>query len=359
MKNQTYILFLLLSSICFGQGSDVLGQNKINQAKKLCEQFMLKEKIPGMSISISKNNSMIWSQGFGYSNIETKAPVLPNATQFRIASISKSLTAAGLAKLMDQKLLDLDTSIYKYLPDYPKKKFDFTVRQVGGHIAGIRHYRGSEFILNKKMSISKGLDIFKNDSLLYKPGSKYNYSTYGWNLISEVIQKVANQPFNEFMKQTIFQPLTMQHTTLDRSDSLMPQRTLFYIKTNAGQIVLGPDVSNEHKVAGGGFLSTSEDLLQFGREVIRPKLLSQSSVNELLKSQLLESGQATNYGVGFAVDKTKKNSSKFSHSGGGIGATTLLLMYPDEQLVIAILTNLSQATVRDLGSDLEALFLDQ
>jgi CubicO group peptidase (beta-lactamase class C family) len=167
---------------------------------------------------------------------------------------------------MDNGLLDLDESIYSYVPDFPRKEYDFTVRQVGGHIAGIRHYNGSEFILNKKMSIVEGLDIFKTSPLKFKPGTDYSYSTYGWNLLSVVVQNASKTAFNKYMNDNVFTPLNMANTTLDLSDQDMPNRTLFYNKTNAGDITLGPEVSNEFKAAGGGFVSTSEDLIKFGNE---------------------------------------------------------------------------------------------
>ena len=279
-------------------------------------------------------------------------------TQFRIASISKSLTAAALAKLMDDGLLDLDKSVYTYVPNFPKKKHDFTVRQAGGHIAGIRHYNGSEFILNKKMNIVEGLDIFKDSELKFKPGTDYSYSTYGWNLLSVAVQNASKTEFNAYMNATIFNPLGMKNTALDLSDQDMPNRTLFYYKTKAGSLVLGPEVSNEHKVAGGGFVSTSEDLIKFGNEIISPKILSKTSVSELVKEQILENGKGTGYGVGFGIGKTKNNTVIYSHSGGGIGATTLLLMYPEDGIVISIVTNMSGLPIRDFGDQLENVFID-
>jgi len=349
-------LAFLITTVSFSQSVDSINASEI-EAGELAKAFLKKENIPGMAISVSKNGKIIWSEGFGYSNIALKKEVSPSRTQFRIASISKSLTAGALGNLMDNNQLDLDISLYTYLPNYPKKKYAFTIRQIGGHLAGIRHYNGREFVLNKKMSITEGLDIFKDDPLLHKPGSKYRYSTYGWNLLSEVIQVIAKTPFNEYMQKSIFDPLKMSSTTLDLSDSEMPNRTQFYNKKSRAQIIIGPEVSNEHKVAGGGFVSTSEDLIRFGNEIISPKILGQLSVGELLKPQKISDGKSTGYGVGFGISNTPKGTPKYSHSGGGIGATTMLMMYPEEQVVIVVLTNLSNASIRDLCKKLETIFI--
>lgn len=358
MKKLFLLLLIQSQSLAFSQTKDFSIKETIKAAHNIATNFAKKEKVPGMAISVSKNGNLLWSEGFGYSNIEEKIEVNPSVTQFRIASISKSLTAAALAKLMDDGQLDLDESIYTYVPDFPKKTYDFTVRQVGGHIAGIRHYNGSEFILNKKMSVVEGLDVFKESPLKFEPGTDYSYSTYGWNLLSVVLQNAAKTEFNTYMYEKIFNPLKMANTTLDVSDQDMPNRTLFYNKTNSGEIRLGPEVSNEFKVAGGGFVSTSEDLIKFGNEIISPKIISKSSIAELVKEQHLTNGKDTGYGVGFGIGRTKNETVTYSHSGGGIGATTLLLMYPEEGIVIAIVTNMSGLPIRDFGKQLEDAFIN-
>ena len=352
------ILFVSNLSVCFGQSLENTFQEQIQEAQNAAQAFLDKEQIPGMSISVSKNGNLIWSEGFGYSNLEKQIKVSPSTTQFRIACISKSITAVALAKLVDDGKLNFDESIYTYIPDFPKKKYDFTIRQVAGHIAGIRHYNGNEFILNKKMSIVEGLDIFKDSPLKFKPGAKFSYSTYGWNLLSVVVQNASGTEFNKYMKASIFLPLQMRNIALDRSDVIMPNRTEFYIKTNSNKIKIAPQVSNEHKVAGGGFVSTTEDLVKFGNEIISPKLVSHSTVQELTKPLYTTDGKSTNYGIGFGVDKTKNGTLKYSHSGGGMGATTFILMYPKENIVIAIVTNLSQVPIRDLTETLENIFID-
>ncbi len=356
--NKLAFLFLLFTGFTFSQTIDDTYTEKIEKAQAIANQFLKDKHIPGMAISVSKNGNMIWSEGFGYSNIDTKEKVNPSVTQFRTASISKSITAAALAKLVDDGKLDFDESIYTYIPDFPKKKYDFTVRQVGGHIAGVRHYNGNEFILNKKMSIVEGLDIFKESPLKFKPGSDYSYSTYGWNLLSVVVQNASGVEFNKYMKETVFDPLQMNNTELGLSDVDMPNRTQFYIKTNSNKIKLGVPVSNEHKVAGGGFIATSEDLVKFGNEIINPTILSKVSVKELVNPLKTSDGKSTEYGIGFGVVKTKKGTPRYSHSGGGMGATTFLMMYPKEQIVISIVTNLSQVPIRQLTAKLEDVFID-
>lgn len=358
MKKALVLGSILSFFISNGQVITSTHTEKTAIAKTIAHQFLEKEKIPGMAISVAIKGELIWSEGFGYSNIISKSKVDPTVTQFRLASISKPITAIGLGILVDRGILDYNESVHTYLPNFPKKKYDFTIKQIGGHIGGIRHYNGNEFILNKKMSITEGIAIFKDDPLLHEPGTKYQYSTYGWNLISEIMQQASKIPFNNFMIDDLFTPLKMNSTRLDVSDEEMPNRTQFYRKTNADKIILGPNVSNEHKVAGGGFVSTSEDIIRFGNEIIHPTVISKKNLIELLKAQKTTDGKSTDYGIGFGISKTKNNTPIYSHSGGGIGATTLFLVYPTEEIVIVILTNLSQVPIRDLARKLEDVFID-
>ena len=169
MKKITFIFAVLISALCYTQEVLVQNSTQIDKAREIASTFLTSQHIPGMSISVSKNNELIWSEGFGYSDIATKTKVDPSKTQFRLASISKPITAVGLAILADRNQLNFDESLYTYMPNYPKKEYDYSIRQIGGHLAGIRHYKGQEFISNKKMSIKEGLGIFKNDPLIHPP----------------------------------------------------------------------------------------------------------------------------------------------------------------------------------------------
>ena len=331
-------------------------QQKINKATEIATQFLKEQQIPGMSISVSHKGEIIWSEGFGFSDVKTAKKVIPNTTQFRVASISKTLTAIAMAKLVDDEKLNFNASLYDYVPDFPKKKYDFTVKQIAGHIAGIRHYNGSEFLMNKKMSIVEGLDIFKNDTLLFKPGTNYRYSTYGWNLLSVVVQNASGEDYINYMSNAVFSPLKMHQTSLGFSDKEIPNRTSFYVKQN-GKIVVAPKVSNEFKAAGGGFVSTTEDLILFGNEFISPTIASKKVIAEMVTPLQTSKGKKTNYGIGIGVVKLKNNTVRYAHSGGGMGATAFLLIYPEKEIVISILTNLSGVNIRKLVGELEGVFI--
>lgn len=350
---------LLLSAIGFAQTNENPIDIKTRAAKKLAKKFLKKQGIMGMAISVSQKGELIWSNGFGYSNRKQRIRVKPDTTIFRIASISKSITAMALARLASDKIIDLDSSIYKYVPDYPRHTYDFTIRQLGGNLAGIRHYKdNNEYALNKKMSITEGLDLFKNDALLFEPGTHYNYSSFGYVLLSEVIQKATQTSFETLVKDSIFKPLHMTHSMIDMSDAVIPNLTQFYRSSLLKKAVVAKPVSNEYKIAGGGFLSTSEDIIKLGNELISPTFLSEKAIAEITTSQSLITGEKTGYGIGFSSEKTKNGTPKYFHTGGGVGASSILLIYPKEEVVITVLTNLTGVSMIDFGNQLEAIFLN-
>lgn len=348
------LFHLVLSVKCYSQGIDKITLQNIKQS---AENFLKNEQIPGMAISISKKETLVFSQGFGFSNIRKKEKVYPEKTKFRVASISKTLTALALGKLVDKNLIALDSNVYNYVPSFPIKKYDFTIRQVGGHIAGIRHYKGREFLINIEMSINEGLNVFKNSKLLFEPQTSYKYSTYGWNLLSVVIQNSASMDYFSFMNDYIFKPLKMMNTEIENKNLSNSNLTQFYIKRK-NKIQKGPKVNNRFKAAGGGYLSTSEDLIRFGNQFIKPTLISKNTLRELTTPQILTNGKSTKYGIGIVVSKTKNNQIRLAHSGGGVGATAYLLIYPKKEIVVSILTNLSGVNMNKFILNLEKEILN-
>src|SRR5712691_3853581 len=124
----------------------------------------LADHIPGLAVAVAVDGRIVWSEAFGYADLDAKTPATP-ATQFRIGSVSKPLTAAAVAQLYEQGKLDLDAPVQRYVPSFPDKGYPITTRQLAGHLAGIRNYRGDEPLLNRHFdSVRDGLAIFEHDS---------------------------------------------------------------------------------------------------------------------------------------------------------------------------------------------------
>ena len=341
------LALLLLQTACISQPANLPSVDQRWTAARERARAIACEKLapntPGFAIAVAVDGKLVWSEAFGYADVEAKRFTTP-ATQFRIGSVSKSMTADAVAQLYESGKLDLDAPIQRYVPTFPAKGALITTRLLAGHLAGIRHYRGNEFLLNQPYAtVTAGLAIFQNDSLLSPPGTRYSYSTYGFNLISAVVEGASGEQFLAYMSRHVFKPLGMTSTAPDKNDSLIPNRTKFYERTAAGQFVLSPTVDNSYKWAGGGFLSTAEDIVRFGTAHLNPGYLKAATLEMLFTAQRTTSGAATPYGIGWFVSTDTLGHRNVYHGGGSVGGTTAFGVDRDSRVVIALVTNLSNA----------------
>jgi CubicO group peptidase (beta-lactamase class C family) len=318
-----------------------------------CEK--LAPNIPGFVFAVAVDGRIVWLEAFGYADLDAKRPTT-TATQFRIGSVSKPLTAAAVAQLYENGKLDLDAPIQRYVPIFPDKGTVITTRLLGGHLAGIRHYRGNEFTLNQPFpTVTASLAIFQNDALVAPPGTRFSYSSYGFNLLSAVVEGASGEQFLAYMSRHVFKPLGMTSTAPDRNDSLIPNRARFYDRTASGDFVLAPTVDNSYKWAGGGFLSTAEDLVRFGSAHLKPGYLKAATLELLFTPQHTASGEATPYGIGWYLATDTLGHRTVFHGGGSVGGTTVFGVDRDSRVVIALVTNLSNARL-DAAREIRLVF---
>ena len=313
------------------------------EAEKILYYLIQEEIIPGASVTVTKQGKIIWQGGYGYADISKKTPVDPQKTIFRVASMSKAITGVLLARLQEQKKFDWNLSLYEYVPNFPPKPFDFTIKQLAGHLAGIRSYKANEYTLNKKYSIEEGIDLFKYDILQSAPGTKFLYSSYGINLISLAIEKCLNKKFEDIAKDEVFKPLNMWRTFPDRGKIITDEATP-YTRTKKG-LDKATEVNNYFKLAGGGFLSTSHDIAKMGTAIERHSFLSQAVENEMLKKQCTTDDVEINYGIGWQNQRDWNGRDYFGHTGMGVGGFGWLSVYPNEQVVIVMLFNVTDPQI--------------
>lgn len=352
MKKALFVFGLICSHLAAGQlvsHPEKAVKNRaytrqIRQAERFVDSLRVKQGIPGISVCVGTKDKTLWAAGFGLADVENGVAVSVNSL-FRMGSVSKSLTSMAVGKLVEDGKLDLDASIDRYSTGFPKKKYPVTARQLATHTAGIRHYGFNDGLQCLKVykNVQDGLSIFSRDSLLFKPGTAYYYSTYGYSLLSAVIEQASRTPFLSYMQTAVFTPLCMNHTGPDYSDRVVSHRVRFY-ESRKGQLVNANQVDNSYKWAGGGFLSTPSDLVIMGQSLLTYSLLRKETVALLVTPQLLTDGTNTRYGAGWRIG-TDKKGRKIIHHGGSIdGGRTFLMVYPDNNLVIAIAANMLDGT---------------
>ncbi|HEX6939090.1 MAG TPA: serine hydrolase domain-containing protein [Longimicrobiales bacterium] len=331
----------------------------IEQGRRTIAALMEQHAVPGMSVAVLVEGRIVWSEGFGYADLENRVPAT-TLTRFRIGSISKPVTAAALGKLLEAGRIDLDAEVQRYVPSFPRKRWPITVRQVAGHIAGIRHYRGDEFLMRDHFeTVAAGLEIFRDDSLLFEPGTEYHYSSYGWNLISAVIEGASGTDFLTYMRREVFEPLGLRSIVAEHTDSIIAHRASFYERdAETGRVMNAPYVDNSYKWAGGGFLANAEDLVRFGWAHLAGGFLEPETVETLFASQRLRSGEATNYGIGWRSGTDSAGRRWVGHTGSSVGGRAVLVLYPEARVVVAALANLGSAPLTpELAERLAAPFL--
>ena len=316
-------------------------KTEIDEAKKLILELMAEKDIPGLSITVSNKSEIIWAEGFGFSDLENKTPVRLNS-KFRIGSISKSLTSLALGKLIEEGKINLSDPIHKFVTYFPKKKYPITFQELASHTAGIRNYnyKNGEYFSDKAYNtIEESIAIFKEDSLMFQPKTKYGYSTYGYVLLSAGIEGVTNQSYLEYMKESVFAPLKMYNTVPDYNERIVQNRAHFYQQSD-GQIVNASYIDNSNKWAGGGFLSTSLDLAKMSQSLLRHEYMNESTLNTLWTPTILSNDKKTNYCLGWRKNEDNLGRSYIHHGGSSVGGRSFLLIYPEEEIIVTITCNL-------------------
>ena len=324
----------------------------------LGNQFIETSGVSGLTVSVGWVDGETWSKGFGYADIEQGVLVDPALTKFRVGSTAKSMTAMALGRLYESGALDLDAPIQQYLPEFPEKTGAITARMLAGHTAGIRHYSNEEEFLSTAayLSVVDALEIFSADPVLFHPGSEFSYSTYGYNLLSAVLERAAGVEYLTLMSRDVFDPIGMDSTVPDHVVPIVSNRSRYYLIVD-GQLVNTPWVDNSNKWAGGGFLSTSDDLVRFGLAHLSDAQLTHETIELMWTSQATSDGDETGYGIGWSVQTDSENRRLIRHSGGSVGGTTELRIYPDQGFVIAAISNTSSAGLTPLADEVVEVFL--
>jgi CubicO group peptidase (beta-lactamase class C family) len=330
-------------------------QQPVDSARALVRAYLEGQHVPGASVAVSRMGRVVWSEAFGHADLEHRVRATPE-TRFRIGSISKALTSIALATLAEQGTLDLDAPVQRYAPTFPEKEWPITSRQLAGHLSGLPHYTREDIVNTVRyQSVTDALRKFQDRPLLFRPGERYAYSSFGWNLLAVVVEGASGEEFLPFMQREVFEPLGMARTIADHYDDIVADRTAFYIVKPDGTPINAPAVDNSDVWAGGGFLSTAIDLVRFADGVLAGTVLDSAGRALLFTSMTTSDGKPTGYGLGWTV-REEDGRAWVGHGGSHVGASAQLLAAPDRRLVVAILTNSNNRGLGDLARQVALRF---
>ena len=361
VRKRWLLLLILLSARPVHSQDARLAPEKRAQMEKAVSSFMSANSVPGLSIAIVQNNQLIWSTGFGMSDLEDFTPAA-RSTLYRLGSISKPITAVAILQLSERGKLDLDAPVQKYCPAFPQKDAPITSRQLLGHLSGIRHYNPDgkgdvpEDSARHFSSMQESLQLFANDPLLSKPGAEFHYSTYGYTLLGCVLEGAASQTYADFVRENVFRPAAMEHTQADDFFAIIPHRTRWYHKDKSGAVHNAGVLDSSYKIPGGGLISSADDMANFAIGILTGKLLKPATQQAMLTAQRTSDGKPSTYGLGWGIAE-KFGIHTVGHSGGQQGTSTGMVLAPGKSSATVVLANMDNVDSQDLAFDLLGILL--
>ena len=308
-----------------------------------------KQQIVGASIGIIQDSRIVYTQGYGWSDLKKKIPVT-DETIFNWASNSKPLISIAALQLVQHGQLKLDEPIVSYCPQLPTQLQQITPRQLLCHQSGIPHYTNGTVIPSKarskpdatlnpldELDPRKSIDRFIRSPLLYESGSKMSYSSYAYVLLTAVVQAAGNEPIDEQLKSRIMHPLSLGSFQLDLPGDHHANWTLAYKIENGNPVVVS-DYAHFWKHGAGGYKSNVKDFARFAKALADSTLIAPSMTAKMWTRQNTSDGKESIYGLGVVVTNNG-NALKVSHNGSQDETRTRMVIYPNHKHGVVVMCN--------------------
>ena len=307
--------------------------------------------LPSIGLAVGVGGMVVWAGAVGYVDVDSGIAATPRH-RYRVGSVAKAFTAVAMGKLVQDGRLEFDDDYHDWVPEFPEKQGPFSLRQLASHLAGVRHYHSGlagfmeQYRQTQYDSVSAALELVADDPLAFPPGTAFQYSSYGYNLLSVALERAADIPYLELMQRTVFEPYAMDSSQPDYQDRPVANVAVPYLVWD-DVIIRQLPANNSYKWAGGGFLSTPTDLVRFGNGLLQNAWLTNDIRDQLWQPQKLADGadNPQNYALGFRVGSAD-GRRVVNHGGGSVGGASFLLIFPEEQVVVAYATNSTAMTLR-------------
>lgn len=318
-----------------------LAQSKTTRIDNLVSLYNKYGQFNG-SVLVADNGKVVYQKGFGLANMEWNIPNAPD-TKFRLGSITKQFTSTLILQLVEQGKIKLDGKLSDYLPDYRKDTgTKVTIHNLLSHTSGIPSYTSLpgffQNVSRNPFTVDEFIKKHASGDLEFEPGTKFVYDNSGYFLLGAIIEKVTGKPYDQVLKENIFDPVGMKNSGYDRWGTILNKRATGYARTPRGfQTAAYLDMSIPY--AAGSLYSTVEDLFLWDQALYGEKILSAKSKELMFKPNL------NNYGYGFVITKatlappTKLAVPVIQHNGGINGFSTTIVRMTNEKRVIVLLDN--------------------
>ncbi len=336
---------MLAMPACAGQASALSA--KVDAAVR---QQMKDQRIPGLSLAVVRNGTVIKAAGYGFANLEVSAPMRPE-TIFQAGSITKQFTASAVMLLVEEGKVGLDDSVTKYFPEAPQAWKPITVRHLLTHTSGIPDYWGD----TEQTYYGKGVIDFRREytddelarayfaqPLDFPPGTKWSYCSSGYNLLGILIRRVTGKTYFDFLRERVFTPLNMGSTRLFSWPDIVPNRATGYDLVDGAWKNAGTWMSTTVMTgADGGLLTNVLDLAKWDAALYTDRVLKRSTRDVMWAPLGLSTDSASAGGIGWFIANAHGHRVLY-HTGGGFGYFADIARYADDRLTIIVMTNVDE-----------------
>lgn len=344
LRHNLLFVFACLVFFLFSAQAQIINSQQIQQINALFKEWDSTHS-PGGTVGIFKNGELIFTNAFGMASLEYDVPNT-TATLFNIASVSKQVTAYSLVLLEQQGKLSLDDEVQKYLPEVPDFGEKITLRHLLHHTSGLRNFQNM-----LAMAGWRDGDSMTNDDLLriisnqkelnFKPGEEYLYCNTGFNLATEIVERVSGQRFQDWTRENIFEPLGMNDSGYREDMEAIHKNTATSYDGDTENGFRQP-LKYWTYMGNGNVYTSIADLAKWLENFRKPIVGGTSGIQTLVTPGILNNGDTLDYALGIGVGDYR-GLLRYSHGGSVGGYRSNMVYFPEEALGIIVLSNFSSA----------------
>jgi len=323
------------------------------QIDEFVKAEMQRQHLPGVSLAIVKDGTLVYAKGYGYSNVEHQVPVKPE-TIFQSGSVGKQFTATAVMMLVEEGKVSLDEKISKYLGEVPQAWQNITVRHLLTHTSGLTDYP-DDFDFRRDYTEDELLKRAQAIQPDFKPGDKWQYSNLGYLTLGILIHKVTGEFYGDFLQERVFKPLGMTTTRIISEADIIPNRA-------AGYHLVKDELKNQNWVspslnttADGALYFTVLDMAKWDAALYGERLVKKASLQQMWTPVRLNNNTTYDYGFGWGF--AQMNGHRIiEHGGAWQGFTSYIGRYVDDKVTVIILDNLTGGNAGKIGRHVAALY---
>lgn len=316
-------------------------QRNFSKAKEVINDYVNNKKFPSIAIAVVKDGEIIWEEGFGYADIETKRKATPN-TPYYTASITKTMTATALMKMSEQKLINIDSPVNKYLKGAKVSSYRWdankaTVKAVMSHTSGITTFNfwcRTDSVTCAKMDD----EVMKRYAIILSPPGHFDYSNLGYGVLDRVIRDVSGVSYAEFMRREIFQPMGMKNTFV-AGNPLPVGVAVRYAGSDPVRTEF--PFSHEYSAGASTVYSSAHDLALFAmlhlNDLKKNHVISGQSV-KAMQDTVARNG-SNHYGLAWWITGDYYGYKGFLAQGGTWNAQAWMQLIPSDDIAVIVIGN--------------------